>query len=146
MQRSDGSYGAMDEGKVGILLLLYLLATFDTVDQKTLLDRLREELGVDGTAPDWFQSFLTDRQQTVTIQWEESNSCWLNFGIHQGSVLGPQLFTAYAMPLGRILRAHGLSDHFSPTTGSCVFVRPNQLQLSVTIDRLSSIARTFAPE
>ena len=41
---------AMDEGKVGILLLLDLSAAFDTVDHKTLLDRLCGELGVNGIA------------------------------------------------------------------------------------------------
>ena len=88
----------MDEGKIGIL--------------QTLLDRLRGELGVDGMVLDWFKSYLADRQQVVTIRGEESDSCRLNFGIPQSPVLGPQLFTVYTMPLGRILRAHDLDYHF----------------------------------
>ena len=65
----------MDEGKAGILLLLDLSAAFDTVDHKTLLDRLRGEMGVDGTALDCFKSYLADRQQVVMIRGEESDSC-----------------------------------------------------------------------
>lgn len=132
---------AMDEGKVGILLLLDLSAAFDTVDHKTLVDRLREELNVDGTALDWFESYLTDRQQVVKIR-EESSSCRLNFGVPQGSVLGPQLFTVYTMPLGRILRAHGLEYHFfADDTQLYVFVRPIRAQVDGAIGRLEQCCK-----
>ena len=43
---------AMDQGKVGILLLFDMSAAFETVDHRTLLDRLHTELGIGGTALD----------------------------------------------------------------------------------------------
>ena len=40
---------------------------FETVDHRTLLHRLHAERGIGGTAMDWFESYLVDRQQVVSI-------------------------------------------------------------------------------
>ena len=55
---------------------------------------------------------MTNRTQSVTISGAESDPLELLFGVPQGSVLGPILFTIYTLPLGDILRKHGLSYHF----------------------------------
>ena len=111
---------AMDQGKVGILLLLDMSAAFETVDHRTLLGRLHTEIGIGGTALDWFESYLVDRHQVVSIRDEHSDPCLLHNGVPQGSVLGPQLFTAYTSPLGRIIRAHGLDYHLSRIIPNCM--------------------------
>ena len=74
----------------------------------TAVNRLHAELGIGCTASDWFESYLVDRHQVVSIRGEHSDSCLLHYGVPQGSVLGPQLFTVYTPPLGMIIRAHGL--------------------------------------
>ena len=78
-----------------------------------------------------------DRHQVMSIRDEYSDSCLLHYGVPQGSVLGPQLFTVYTSPLGRIIRAHGLDYHiFADDSQLYVFVKPVQANVDGAIGRL----------
>jgi hypothetical protein len=103
---------AVDEKNGVILLLLDLSAAFDTVDHSILLQRLKNKLGITGVALEWFKSYLHDRTQKVHINGTYSTSHTLSYGVPQGSVLGPILFSIYTMPLGELIRKHNLSFHF----------------------------------
>ena len=93
---------AMDDSKATVLVLLDLSAAFDTVDHNFLLERLKQ-CGISGTAQSWFKSYLEDRSQKVHLRGRSSASSSLRFGVPQGSVLGPILFTIYTIPLGEIV-------------------------------------------
>jgi hypothetical protein len=94
-----------------LLLLLDLSAAFDTIDHNILLKRLSDKYGIKGTALKWFKSYLSDRTQTVIINGCESEPKNIKYGVPQGSVLGPLLFTAYLAPLSEVLKKHGLKYH-----------------------------------
>ena len=76
-----------------------------------LLSRLRKYIGLRDTALNWFRSYLSQRQQSVLINGVKSKTVPLSCGVPQGSVLGPILFTIYPLPLGDIIRKHGLKFH-----------------------------------
>ena len=100
---------ASDSGCTSILSLLDLSAAFDTADHSTLITRLHSTFGCSGT--DWFISCLICRTLSVFVG-HKSTPAVLKWGVSQGSVLGPLLFTLYTHPLISVIRQSCLSHHF----------------------------------
>ncbi len=103
-----------DRGCISLLVLLDLSAAFDIFDHNILLNR-REHFvgisGISGSALAWFKSYLSDRHQFVAENEEVSYRSQVQYGVPQGSVLGPLLFTLYMLPLGDIMRKNVVSFH-----------------------------------
>ncbi len=100
-----------DRDCISPLVLLDLNAAFDTIDHNILLNRLENDVGIRGSALAWFKSYLSDRHQFVAVNEEVSYQSQVQYGVPQVSVLGPILFTLYMLPLGDIIRKHGVSFH-----------------------------------
>lgn len=64
---------------------------FDTIDHNILLTKL-EYYGIINNEIQWFQSYLSNRQQIVRCNGKVSDVMSINIGVPQGSVLGPILF------------------------------------------------------
>ena len=92
-----------DEDKISLLLLLDLSTAFDTFDHEILLSRLGSFFGIRSTSLSWFRSYLFERKQFVTVQDNRTSIVPLDFGVTQGSVLGPVLFILYTTPLPLII-------------------------------------------
>ena len=77
-----------------VLVLLDLSAAFDTLDHTLLLQRLHAEIGLDGSALDWFSSYLSCRSQQVLVGHALSTETPLLYGVPQDrcSVLFSFLF------------------------------------------------------
>ena len=100
---------AIDGKKSVFLVLLDLSAAFDTIDHRVLLHKLQNDFGgITGTALKWLDSYLSHRTQTVKIGDSFSTKQKLLFGVPQGSVLGPVLFSLYSSPVAKIARKYGL--------------------------------------
>ena len=98
---------ASDRKTATVLLLLDLSAAFDTVDVNVLLSILQREIGISGKALQWFRSFLTGRTMCVKINNSFSDTFILEFGIPQGSVLGPVLFNLYVRSVYKYVEGFG---------------------------------------
>ena len=103
---------ASDSDQVSILAMLDLSAAFDTLDHEILIDRLSTTFGCSGCVGSWFKSYLTKRTQSVIIGGSTSTYSTLQYGVPQGSVLGPVLFLLYTYPLGDVIRPFNISYHF----------------------------------
>jgi hypothetical protein len=93
------------------LVLLDLSAAFDTVTHNILFDRMEKEIGLKGSALTWLKSYFTGRTTSVCVNGVHSPNCSLDYGLPQGSIVGPLSFTVYTLPIGRIIQEHGLSYH-----------------------------------
>ena len=76
----------MNSQHVTMLILLDLSAAFDTVDHQILLERLSDEVGILGTALNWFRSYLFDRSQRVSVHGVLSRPFDLNCGYPKAHV------------------------------------------------------------
>ena len=68
---------------------------FDTIDHDIILIKKLEIYGLDRKSIDFMKSYLTNRQQRISIKNEFSDYTKLRCGVPQGSILGPLLFIIY---------------------------------------------------
>ena len=101
-----------DSGNVSLLNLSDLSAAFDTIGHSILLQRLEITFGVSGTALEWLKSYLSNRHQAVVVKGEKSCAHLLKYGVPQGAVLGPVLFTLYTQLLVQEIAKFNLKYHF----------------------------------
>ena len=128
---------SLSRGETTALVLLDLCAAFDTIDHSTLLSCLRNWFGVGGCVLKWFTSYLTDRYQSIKIGSTLSDVCKLLFGIPQGSVLGPLLFSLYTTPLSSIISRHkGIKFHFY-ADDSQVYIHLSQKNAYAAFEKLN---------
>ena len=84
-------------------VLLNISAAFNTIEHDTLLSCLLTRFGFTGIVLRWFTTYLLDFSQSAKIGSVISKCFKLYFGIPQGSVLGPLLFSLYTSPLSQVI-------------------------------------------
>ena len=118
----------LDNGDFAAGVFIDLKKAFDTVDHDILLKKL-EYYGVRGLLKDWFQSYLKNRKQFVSVNNSTSNTKEITTGVPQGSVLGPLLFLLYYINDLHKSVKHSKTYHFADNT--------NIMQSNKSLDVLS---------
>ena len=109
-----------------------------TVNHRILSNRLKE-IGLSGIVLRWFESYLCHRSQEVCIHDAHSASVSIDFSVPQGSVLGPQLFNIYTLPIQYIVQRHSVSYHMYADDLQLYFTcRPVQTEIDENVQKLEN--------
>ena len=108
IQITESIRNSIDNNKFGCGIFNYLKKSFDTVNHCILLSKLNH-YGVRGKAYDWFQSYLSNREQFVCINGQNSDSLSITRGVPEGSILlrslsytGPKLWNSLSIEVKKI--------------------------------------------
>ena len=87
-------YGNVNNLRDTFLIFLDFKKAFDTVSHEILINKLGG-CGLDQRTLDWFNSYLSKRTQYVKLNNTNSPPLTIIYGVPQGSIVGPALFSLY---------------------------------------------------
>ena len=85
---------ALEEGLIVGVLLIDFRKAFDTINHN-ILEKKLQGCGIAGQTFDNLCDYLNDRTQYVELNGVKSKTIVIGYGVPQGSLLGPRLFTIY---------------------------------------------------
>ena len=135
-----------DDGNVGCAIFIDLQKAFDTVNHRILLQKL-EHHGISGIALQWFQSYLHNRKQFVSVNGHSSRLSNITCGVPQVSVLGPLLFLIYinehsGQIFSFVQRSGGVVSH-ALVRSQFLLILTNQVPSLCLLPRFAAKLRPF---
>ncbi len=134
----DDLIHAMKRGEVTMMVCADFSKAFDTVRFKLVLEKMHA-MGFSNNFLVWMTNYLTERRQFVQIDDRMSELATLQFGVPQGSILGPMIFNLYVSNLEKYLQCP--CYQYADDTTFFHHSKPNELnqcttELNNTITRL----------
>ena len=137
----DDIIRAMSKGEVTMAVLADFSKAFDTVAYEIVLNKLHKQ-GFSKSFLKWVTNYMTRRKQFVQIDDKKSSELSVNFGVPQGSILGPVLFNLYVNDLSDGLGSVKTYQYADDTTiyQHCkpIEIKSCEMQLQQAMDKLSS--------
>ena len=93
------------------LVMLDLSSAFDTVDHELLLDRLERQFFIREGALKLIKSYLYKRTFAVVVDGYTGTQHDLEYGVPQGSILGPLFYLLYTREIEAVVQQHGFHVH-----------------------------------
>ena len=104
-------------------------------DHHILISPVNSVFGIQSAALQWFQTYLSDRYQSTSVNNSSSSPSQLMYGVPQGSVLGPILFVLHTTPLSDIIANHSVNHQ--------LFADDTQLQKSAPLSEVTNLTKEF---
>lgn len=137
-QMTDDWLREIEEKKIVGAVLLDFSAAFDIIDHKLLLKKL-ECYGFDQSAVSWFESYLTERTQTVFFNGSYSDVRAVTCGVPQGSCLGPLLYTIFTNDLPLVINDANIAMYADDSTIYTSALTANDLNTALEVELRSVV-------
>ena len=112
---TDDWYNGMDLSRLVGVVSIDLKKAFDTVDHEILCRKL-DLYGVHQRELSWFKSCRSDRKQFCRVNGVDSTLGNIEFGVPQGSYLGPLFFLIYINDLPQAVQESNVSMYADDTS------------------------------
>ena len=125
----DDILHAMKRGELTLMILADFSKAFNTIRYKTVLRKLRH-LGFSNEYLIWTINYLSGRRHFVQDDDNVSDRCNVNFGVPQGSIMGPLNFNLYVEDMET--RINAKCHQYADDTTIYMHCRPENIESTVT--------------